>query len=49
MNESRAIDVIGLLGLAAVAWGCWQIYTPLGTIVPGAVMLGLAIYAGGHR
>ena len=32
-------DTAGLLGAAAIAYGAWQIYPPLGFIAGGALLL----------
>jgi hypothetical protein len=49
MSSHRFADVLlvimDLVGLAAVAYGCWLAWRPLGFIVPGAVVLTLSILA----
>lgn len=38
-------DIAGLSGAGAIAWGCYEIYPPLGYIVSGALLLAGAIYS----
>lgn len=46
-NQARPrvglLDVLGLLGLGLVTAGAWQVYRPAGLIVPGIVLLGIAV------
>ena len=41
-------DAIGIAGLVLLAAGLWFVYWPLALIVPGAVLLGVAL-AGAAR
>ena len=34
--------LLGIGGLAAVSYGCWLIYSPLGFIIPGILIVMLA-------
>lgn len=38
-------DIAGLSGAGSIAWGCYEIYPPLGYIVSGAMLLAAAIYS----
>jgi hypothetical protein len=42
---SIARDVAGLTGAGGIAWGCYEIYPPLGFIVSGAMLLATAIWS----
>lgn len=39
------VDIVFLLGLVLLSVGCWMVYTPLGLIVPGGVLLCVAVLA----
>ena len=36
-------DVIGLAGLSLLAFGCWLVWPPAAAIVPGAILVYVAI------
>jgi len=43
--DARDLDgAIGLFGLVLLTLGCWLVYVPLGLIVPGLVLLALAVW-----
>jgi hypothetical protein len=46
-SAARAIApvILELCALAALSYGCWLAWKPLGFIVPGAIVLTLSIYA----
>lgn len=45
-NEQRtgAREGAFLLGLALLAAGCWHIYPPLSAVVPGALLIAVAVF-----
>lgn len=42
-------DVMGLVGLIMVAAGCYLVYVPLALIVPGGLLLVLALVGARNR
>ena len=36
-------DSLGLTGIGLLGYGCWLVYPPLGFILPGAVILFVAL------
>jgi hypothetical protein len=44
LSAIDARDVAGLIGLSLVTVGCWQMYPPAAFLVPGAILLGLALW-----
>lgn len=38
-----AIDVLGVVGLVSLTYGCWQVYEPLAYIVFGGLLLAAAV------
>ncbi|HSH41048.1 MAG TPA: hypothetical protein VK973_02860 [Arenicellales bacterium] len=38
-----AIDVLGVVGLASLTYGCWRVYEPLAYIVFGGLLLAAAV------
>lgn len=37
-------DALGIIGLGLLGYGCWLIYPPAAFIVPGVVLVGVAIF-----
>lgn len=42
-------DALGIIGLVLLAAGLWFVYWPLALIVPGAVLLGVALAGAARR
>lgn len=43
--KSDIIDVAGVLGVGLLSWGAWMVSPPLGLIVPGAILTGVALFS----
>lgn len=37
-------DIVGLAGLALVGAGAWWVFPPAGLIIPGAILVSVAIF-----
>ncbi len=46
MIKKTVIDVVGILGLGLLSYGCFLYSKPLGFVTPGALMLLFAVYVG---
>lgn len=46
MKDARGLfrDLMSLAGLGLVGYGCWLAWPPAGFIVPGLLMLSLAVF-----
>ncbi len=42
MFDSR--DALGVIGLGLLAGGCWMVYPPAALVLPGLVLIGVAIF-----
>lgn len=38
-KSTIAYDALAIVGLCALAYGCWLAWAPLGFIVPGALLI----------
>ena len=43
--KQNIIDVCGIAGGGLITYGAWLIYEPVGFIVGGGIMMGLAVLA----
>ena len=45
MTPASAINVFFFAGIALLAIGLWFVYRPLAAVVPGAIFVGLSVFA----
>lgn len=48
MVSNLVRELLAIVGLGMIGWGCWIIYPPVAGIVVGAFLLGSAIWGHYH-